>query len=309
MADTNRGDVGPGRAKRKTFIVGAARSGTTWVRSILAEHDDVVSGPESHLFPVLFGALCEGDPKTRREHVLEAFDRRAAHREAVARHRPQGPHRWADRDTIERLLAEAEADGLTGENAARFVIDGILEEFFARNGGSDSSVLVEKTPVHLRSADRILEWWPEARIIEVVRDGRDVCVSLAHKSKVVSWAPADRQQQIRLWTDAVRRGIELRSAPQAEDRWLLARYEDLTADPHREVRRLFEFCGLPADDAAIAGVVERTAFENAKSRRPGDNHHLRKGRVGGWRDEFGQEDRAEFDLLAGDLLTALGYER
>src|SRR5919106_347245 len=39
------------------FIVGCQRSGTKWVRSIFAAHPDVVTGPESHLFPTLYNAF------------------------------------------------------------------------------------------------------------------------------------------------------------------------------------------------------------------------------------------------------------
>ena len=59
-------------------------------------------------------------------------------------------------------------------------------------------------------ADRILRWWPDADIVEVLRDGRDVCVSLAHKSEVAEWAPWDRSDQIDRWIQAVDRGQALR---------------------------------------------------------------------------------------------------
>jgi Sulfotransferase family len=287
--------------KHKVFIVGCPRSGTSWVRSILSQHESVVGQrPESHFFPVLYGPLTAPGPR-RRAQVLRAFDDRVERREAVG-----GPHRWVDRPTLERLLAETEADGLAGEAAARYVIDGIVKDFFARNAGDMGRVVVEKTPGHLMYADRILEWWPDALIIEVVRDGRDVCASLSHKSDVTSWAPSDRRAQIEFWVNAIRHGIELRSTPAAQGRWHRVRYEDLSDTPIREIRRMYQFTDLSADDDFISRVLETAAFD--RSKRMGDRQHVRKGQVGAWRNEFTDTDRREFESLAGDLLVTLGYE-
>jgi hypothetical protein len=278
------------------FVVGCARSGTTWVRSILDRHDRVVSGPESHLFPVLYPKLTARS--ARREATLAAFDKQR--HQGLAN---QGPHRWIDRASLEDLLANVEARGLTGDAAARHVIGGILEAF-ARTG--NGRVVVEKTPGHLMYAGRILKWWPNARIIEVMRDGRDVCVSLAHKSKARRWGPAHREEQIERWTTAVRHGMTLRATPLAKGRWHVVRYEDLMSDPTLEIRRMYEFVGLAADDAFIDQVAEETAFASAK--RMGAGHHLRKGEVGEWRREFTPEDVEAFAEAAGELLVAHGYE-
>jgi hypothetical protein len=300
------GDGDASVPKRKLFVVGCARSGTSWVNSILGYHPQVVRGPESHLFPVLYGHLIVADARIRRMRVLGAYDRSAERRlgpGAVT----AGPHRWIERDALERLLTRAESEAQPGEETARYVIGAILDDFFARTRGESGRILVEKTPRHLMYADHILRWWPDAVIVEVLRDGRDVCVSLAHKSTVAEWAPAERSDQIERWVQAVDRGATLRPTPLAKGRWTLVRYEDLWDNPVREVRRLYEFVGIPFDEQRIPEVVEATSL--SRSRRPGNRHHVREGGVGGWRREFSDADRELFDRLAGDLLTAHGYER
>lgn len=292
---------------RTLFVVGAARSGTTWVRSILAEDRRVVTGPESHLFPVLYRPLLtSGDRDAWRDGVLAAFAERAA--AAPERFGDTGPHRWVDRGTLERLLDEAAAcreGGGSGDDAARAVIGGVLDAYAAANGGPDSTVLVEKTPRHVLFTRQILDWWPDARVVEVIRDGRDVCVSLDHKSRVRSWASADREQQVRQWVEAVRHGRAVAAEPAARGRWLTVRFEDLVADGPRQVRRLYEFAGLPCDDHRAREVVAATSIE--RLRRPGTEHHLRKGAVGEWRHELTAADLELFDRLAGAVLEELGY--
>lgn len=286
----------------KLFVVGCARSGTTWVRSILSEHPYVVGGAESHLFPILYAPIVEEvDPPRRRARALAAYDERYERRDAFG---DTGPHRWVDRRTLEQLLDDA--SGMAGQDAARHVIGGALESFFAARRGVTGTVLVEKTPVHLMYGHRILGWWPEARIIELVRDGRDVCVSLEHKSRVRSWAPTERTRQIEQWVGAVKKGMYLRAQPYAAQRWQVVRYEDLSADPKRTIGNLYEFAGLPADADLLSRVVEATSFANVQ--RPGAEHHVRRGEVGGWREQFSDEDLKEFERLAGDVFAEAGYE-
>jgi Sulfotransferase family len=288
----------------KFFIVGCPRSGTTWIRSLLAPHPAVVTGDESHLFRVLYRPLANGAVQAaeRRQRVLARFDARVRDSAALGH---TGPHVWVDRDTLERLLDDASAAGLTGDAAAKFVLGAVVDSYFERKRGPHSRVLVEKTPGHLAFADRILDFWPEARIIEVIRDGRDVCVSLEYKSKERSWRMSERDQQIRMWVDAIRQGADFRCSPLARGRWLVVRYEDLNADMPAQIARLYAFAGIDADDDMIARVAEATSFENAK--QASAPHHIRAGAVGAWRDHFTNADRRLFAELAGDVLEELHY--
>jgi Sulfotransferase family len=300
----------PGIAR--VFIVGCPRSGTTWTRAILRRHDSVVSGEESHMFPVLYEALRSKPRPTRwrgkaasarwRGAVLAAFDGFASDRADE----PIGPDRWIERPVLEQLLDSASAAGLSGDDAAKHVLEGIADSFFVANRGPASSVLVEKTPGHLAFADRILTWWPEARVIEVVRDGRDVAVSLDHKSKVEAWAPGDRAEQIDVWVKAVRRGAQLRARPDLAPRWHMVRYEDLAANGVDEVRRLFAFLELPVDDDFVAATVEACRIDNMRT--SGNANHLRAGVAGGWAQAFTDDERRRFAAIAGDELVQLGYE-
>jgi hypothetical protein len=289
---------------RKAFIVGCARSGTTWTRSILRCHPLVVTGPESHVFPEIFKPLARRGPALGRAIVLEQYDSSAAGRLGGG---DAGPHRWIDRRELERLLDAAVASPSSPIDAAADVVEGVLDAFFARQDGDAACVLVEKTPLHLFYADRILRRWPEARIIEVVRDGRDVCVSLQHKAKVAEWAPAERADQIRRWVKAVRHGMAERTTPLAAGRWHVVRYEDLATNPATTSARLFEFLDLRYTPSFLERVTEQTAFRNLPKTRIGDVHHFRKGESGDWRNHFTDDDIALFERLAGATLVEAGY--
>jgi hypothetical protein len=167
-------------------------------------------------------------------------------------------------------------------------------------------VLVEKTPSHVFHAVNILRRFPEARIVEVVRDGRDVCVSMQYRAMTVSWPPTDRGEQIRRWVDAVEFGMTARATPEAEGRWHVVRFEDAKRDPRHEIAELFHFSDLPFDDALVDRVVATTDFTQLEY--TGDGQLFRRGEVGDWRTEFDASDRALFAQLAGATLVAAGYD-
>jgi hypothetical protein len=294
----------PPSGRTMVFIVGCARSGTTWARSIFAAHPNAVSGPESHLFPTLYEPFAgKGRAVKRRAAALATYDRWAS-REM----RGPGPHRWVTREhlceLLDQFVLEIDDDEARAV-AARTALGTILEGFATSSGADACSVLVEKTPYHLYHAPTILEWWPEARIVELIRDGRDVCVSLQHKSAAEAWAPADRLDQINRWVRAVAFGAAAREQPVAQGRWLTVHYEALSADTDEQVRRLLSFASLPASDQLIDAIVGATKFSSLSITGP--RQHRRKGIVGDHRNHFSDADHRLFRELAAHVFEAAGY--
>ena len=300
------GNAAPSPHRTMVFVVGCPRSGTSWVRSIFDAHPQVVSGEESHLFPTLFHAFAgRGRIPERRAAALTTYDR-SARGEILGAH--SGPHNWVGRERLNELLDEFLLDTTDRRLlavGARGALGTILEEYAEDAGADANTVLVEKTPGHLYFAETILEWWPTARIVEVIRDGRDVCVSLQHKSMVTDWAPADRTDQINQWVRAVRHGAAARAQPIARGRWLSVHYEALRAEPREQIGRLLAFAGLQADDELLTSVLNNTDFSALSSTGP--RQHRRKGVVGDHINHFTEADHELFRALAGEDFEAAGY--
>ena len=101
--------------------------------------------------------------------------------------------------------------------------------------------------------DAVLDLLPEARLVHIVRDPRDVAASTA----TMRWGPSDPALAAR-WTAAVLgRWAEVRAAVPA-DRVLEVRLEDLAADPERVLRRTCAFLGLDWHDAVLGLDLSRT---------------------------------------------------
>lgn len=289
-------------AYRKVFVVGSPRSGTTWIRRLVAEHPSVVTGPESHAFPQIVGPFVElgldGPAAWRR--VLDRWWR-GRRRDLEA-----GLHMWASFPVLCRWVAAAMAmpDDPTPRAAER-VVEALFDAYFVRHGGTANDLLLEKTPQHVFWIDRILTRWPDARVVEVLRDGRDVCVSLQMRSRTQRWASSDRRRQIETWVRAVERGLACRGDPAFAGRIHLLRFEDVKAAPVEQALALLDFVGLPATPADAARMLDAVSIE--RHPRKGEGRHVRSGAVGDWQRHFTPADAALFDEMAGDLARRVGY--
>jgi alcohol sulfotransferase len=103
----------------------------------------------------------------------------------------------------------------------------------------------------------------------------------------------------------------------------LLRYEDLRARPREELRRVLDFMNVAATDAQVDAAVNYSSYENMKKmegaqqfRLAGgrmmprdkdnpDSFKVRKGKVGGYRDYFTDEEVAAIDRRLADTLDPL----
>ncbi len=152
---------------------------------------------------------------------------------------------------------------------------------------------VEKTPNHALHLDEINTVYPDAWVIHLVRDGRDVVRSLLEFEHGVTDATTAAQLWVRTLTAVAA------SAPHL-DRLREVRYEQLVADPVDGTAALLAWIGLPADDGVRAAIASRAGQRVS--------HFNTTGAVGSgkWRD-LGAAARAEIDAVAGALLVERGY--
>jgi hypothetical protein len=136
--------------------------------------------------------------------------------------------------------------------------------------------LVEKTPRHIHCIDSILETLPSARIVYMIRDGRDVACSLARRV-------GNMKHGVERWLEDNTAGVAALDAHPG--RIHLLRFEDLIEQPERTLRALCDFLGEPYDEQMLRyhevdrnwfGSKER--FEGAKSFDPQLNGRERGAR-------------------------------
>jgi hypothetical protein len=262
------------------FIVGGPRSGTTLLRNMLNRHPRIAVCRETEFFHWVyarrrtFGDLRETENRRR---VVDAY---------VATRRIR--RMQVDLDALrETLLRE-------GSSYAALFLS--LLQFFAVSRRRKRCG--EKTPHNALVADMLLEWYPDARLIHILRDPRDAVASMLR----MPWAQPNVRSNTLLWLRFNRAAWRLRADP----RYLLVRYEQLVARPEPELERLCEFAGEKYSDAMLAPNWDPTAdlpwFRRAEE-------PVTTGRLGKWRDELTADQAALIEFYAGDQMATFGYER
>jgi len=307
---------------KKLFIVGCGRSGTTWIHSIFLQHPCVVSfngetmvylSIMSQFLPINYNLTFMETIRKINLQTIKFFFNTKIKKEGVWEQVIKGQNQFKKdilmpSTTKEELLAFIKKanfkEGLSEIERAKLVIDMIFDDIFIRNGGNKDKLFVEKSPSHTIYAEMILKGYPEAKIIEVVRDGRDACVSMEKLKK--EWFPAERKKQIRYWKQSVELGIKLKSDKSFSGRILLVRYEDLKENPEKEIKKMFDFAGIDSSYTLVSKIAKSTDFSNYKD--VGNGKLRRKGIVGDWKNHFTEKDKKLFNKIAGDLMIKLGYK-
>jgi hypothetical protein len=273
------------------FVVGVARSGTTLLSALLSAHSRLDCGPESRFF-----ARYRHLDAERRKRILDPATWPRPAVDFIASLRNQG-HPITE---LYGLTLPEIGIYLGGRRPSTTAMLESLTVLHAQRAGK--ARWMEKTPRHLLMTDTLRAGWPEAAIVRIVRDPRDVALSLARmpfaKDSVVG-------NLVRIDEDdrASRERIE------QDPRAMTLRYEDLVTEPERELRRVCEFIGedyepTMLDSRETAGVVA-AEHEWWKGSVSGP---LNTSSVGRWREEMSFDARRFAGLHFAGYLRDHGYE-
>jgi hypothetical protein len=276
MADVNIGNAPP----IFPIIVGTARSGTTMLREMFNAHPLMAIPPESHFVIDLRPPLGRFDP--------DSFTSRLASHRSFPR--------WSL--SIERVL-----DSFRAAPPASFA-DAIRRIFGLYAEAQDARRYGDKTLRYVFYMRRIERLLPEARFIQVIRDGRDVATAMLD----ADFAPDDIVTAAARWRVSVEAGLRT-GAVLGPARYRQVRFEDVVSNPDSTLRELSEFVELPFDPTMLDYHKRHKGFPDERSAR------LMRGvalpptpGLRDWRRDLSQEQVASFEYVAGDLLTTLGYE-
>lgn len=271
------------------FVTGCTRSGTTLLQRMLDHHRELAVSNDTHLVPrSLFGQRPTADLPMDADLFADVTGFK------------RFPKLGVDVETALRLAS-------VSDTFAGFV-SGLLDEFARRQGKVRAG---EKDPEYVRRLPLLHVLFPGARIVHIIRDGRDVALSS------LDWVTPERfLGRLSLWQEepvavcalwwrrqvlaGLRGGAILGPELSRE-----VRYEDLVRDPERALRDLSLFLNLPFDTAMLdyhQGRTRPDAGLGSKKRWLPPTGGLRDWRIG-----LCARDLQLFEALAGDVLASLGY--
>lgn len=321
------------------FVFGNPRSGTNWLMRTLNAHPEIVCRGEGRFFGRYFGRAAERknlkDMQTG-EHIRHKIQPASLYN-AIAD--SEYLRLWIERSVWTR-------DGDADEHVKDMTREAIY--YFLSKGlsGTGARMVGDKTPLNqLHLMQEVAEIVPEARVVNAVRDGRDVLVSQMHhlwnrgadeggvwKLSEVEQSKRDRYREdpqgfldtgesifdeSRMRSLSSQWSSRLANARKQGPRLLgdnynEVRYERLLEDPEKEFGRIFGFLGASNEEKLVKRCTRATSFAKRSGGRTSGQENTRsgarKGIAGDWKNVFTDQDKEIFKEEAGDLLVELGYE-
>lgn len=215
-------------APGRFFLVGAPRSGTTLLQSMLATHPTIASFPESHFL------------------LISSRSRRGRWMRKVGLVSPEMRQRlWCFLDEI----GHPELMPPVFYQLRPFIqhFAQILDQLAVMQG---KSIWIEKTPGHLYYINDFADAIPDVRFIHLIRNGADVVASLYEVTNQhpEQWGHAYTIEQcVELWNRAVRLSMGYVDNTNHH----IVCYEELVAEPERTLIALCDFIGVPFEAAML----------------------------------------------------------
>lgn len=269
------------------FIVGCPRSGTSFLYHLLLSAGGFARfHTQMNVFDVLepiFGDL--SSPANKKKMMREWLRSKAF---AVS---------GLDAGEIE---AQVMAECRNGSDFMRIVMEGV-----ARKQGVDR--WIDSTPTNVPHMLRISRDFPDAQFIHIIRDARDVALSLdkRHWSRPLPW---DKHRSLLAaglyWEWIVRLGRQ--HGTRLGPGYMEVRYEDLVERPESTLKGIGAFLHHDLDYTHI----QETSVGSVKKPLTSFKEDLKEGTftpVGRWKDKFPAQQLTQFEQLIGRYLQELGY--
>jgi Sulfotransferase family len=275
------------RSKAPVFVLGCGRSGTKFLyHTLLSAGGFAVYHTESNAFNLLglrFGNLASRG--NRRKLLDEYYTSKLFHRTGLD-----------PKDIDERVMEDC-------RNAGDFLR--IVMEAIARKQGVNR--WAESTPLHLLFLPLIKKVIPDALVIHIIRDGRDVTASL-HRIGWIRPLPWDRTRAFLVpatyWRWTVEKGRRYGRALGTD--YMEIHYEDLVQNPRDTLASIGKFIEHDLDYDRIQQVA-LGSVNNPNSSFRGDGKETEAATIGRWRRMFTPEQVRDVESCIGSLLVDTGY--
>ena len=255
--------------RRRVFILGAARSGTTLLASLL-EKTSFGRPFETHFITKYYKRLSNyGDMSDKRAFVSLLHD--------VLRERP-----------VMQWKLDLDIDAFYEEMSGNYEFSNIVDKLcLKRNERYGLKSWGDKTPSYLGEFGIIYSLFPDAKFIYMVRDGRDVALSLMGRN----WGANNIYSCAAYWKNLNRKNALIEKLKE-RGQLMQIRYEDLLDDTVPHVKRLYDFLEEEYDEDDIVRLCRS----------------VRRGNYDKWKSRLSERQIKVFDLVAADTLSHFGYE-
>ena len=211
--------------------------------------------------------------------------------------------RWKDWEIADTQLKEV--IGTLKQPLLRELIDRVFQNC---SNPENKPRWGDKTPPYVKEIDRLHQVFPKAKFIHLIRDGRDVCLSLAN----TKWHGVAIEKQAAYWCEMVNAGIES-GRKLGEDLYIEVKYEDLVLKSEETLHRICKFLGEEYDSRMLeyyqSADRELTAYQKEKQIHDNTKLPPQVSKVYKWPREMRPIGVAMFEAIAGSTMDRVGQGR
>ncbi len=290
---------------RPVFVCGHPKSGTSLVRSLLDSHPQLVVYPEETVFFRRYLPRAQG---LKLDEKLALADKLLIHIFDWNQTNPPAHQAgFLDRDysdisllVVSQAMRQLVADGyrhdgdiLSAAVLAFGMVCGQINE--------QSVHWVEKTPYNEYYVEQILNWWPDALFIHVVRDPRDNFVS--YQRKHPEWSARTFAES---WSHSTRSGLDSQKKFGPGKYWVL-RYEELIQSPDEVLPALCRFLEI-SDHPTLKMPTRSGKAWRGNSMFAEQFKQISASPKGRWKETMNTDDLVLIEGLNRSSIKLLGYE-
>lgn len=191
------------------------------------------------------------------------------------------------------------------------IICAVGEAWYAVTCGDKSKPFLFKETSQTIHFSEIIEKIPNCKFIHIIRDPRDNYAAL--KSGVTDYYSAIGEGELETLASLINRArMDMLAASlyckEAPDQFMALKFEDLTANPELEMRKVAEFIGIEFDDCMLHPTILGQRFE-------GNSHEgkkftsISKENVGNWRKRIAAFEAQVIEFWLEDVMKMWQYER
>ena len=284
------------------FVVGNSRSGTTLLARILGNSSKIFTFTELHFAEHLW--------VERKPYVSKKSARKILHRLFCS----SRVHTFR---SCKKCMFNNEIDYLLKDKM--FPINGLelFRDFLFYEAKMNGKYIpCEQTPRNLFYLDAILEFFPDAKVIYMVRDPRDVLLSQKFKWKRYFKAknePYPFSEAVRnfinyhpitislLWRSSASFIIPYLSNPNIK----CVKFEELIFEPKKTIMEVCDFVGVEFEDRMLdVPYALSSVYEDEKGKKGFD-----KRRIGNWKKNLNSAEIFIVELIAGNLMQKFRYKK
>jgi len=274
-----------------TFMIGTQRSGSNLLRLMLNQLPEIAAPHPPHILQRMMPLVAGYGDLTQEENFALLVD-------DVCRLVEHNPVPW------EGVILDQEQVIQHCREPSLMAVYGALYDLMAEAQGARNWCC--KSMANIKYLDEIERYFDEVKYIYLYRDGRDVAVSF--RKAIVGEKHFYHIAQDWAETQRLALATLARCAP---DQICTVSYEDLTGAPAHSMQRLCRFLDVPYHEAIHDYHQSSEAVRAAQSSALWGNvtNPVINGNTRKFLKEASHEDIRVFELVAGDVLDALGYQR